>query len=110
MIISVKWLMENAIFNDQRNETVPQMWERKFDELCTEFIDSVTEHGIQGAVIYDQVENRLFNGHHRLLVAWLLNVEYIHFVEEFEDNPEDYLMGLGWPMSYKENGGQEEGP
>ncbi|QMP84140.1 ParB N-terminal domain-containing protein [Streptomyces phage Coruscant] len=111
MIISVNWLMKNAIFNDQNeNETVIGMWERKASEMSDGFVESISEHGVMGEIVYSLEENRVYNGHHRLLVAWLLGIEYIGFVDDLNDNPEDYLERLGWPSSYKENDGKEEGP
>lgn len=101
MRISVPYLMKNAIFNDQFRDTIEGMWEKKFEELSDEFIESVEENGVKGAIVYSPDENTVYNGHHRILVAWLLGIEYLEFVENFNDSPEEYLVRQGWPESRK---------
>ena len=101
MRISVQYLMKNATFIDQCRDTLEGMWERKFEELSDEFIESVEENGVKGAIVYSPGEETVYNGHHRVLIAWLLNIKYLEFVENYNDSPEEYLIRQGWPESRK---------
>ena len=107
MKISVKWLMDNATFCDAvyHNGNVDSMWDEKFYELTDKFVDSVQQYGIQASVDYDMETNSFGNGHHRLLVAWLLNIEYIEVNDSYYDEYGDhgsYAMQLeGWPTCYE---------
>lgn len=90
--VSVAKLIESAIFNDAvaKDHTTMQMLEEKFDDLFKgnpEFIDSCTR-GILDPIIYMTETNIVFNGHHRVLIAWLLNVEFIEYTEDWTDQSE----------------------
>ena len=90
--VSVAKLIESAVFNDAeaKGHTTVQMLEEKFDDLFVgnpEFIDSCSK-GILDPIIYIVGENTVFNGHHRVLIAWLLNVEFIEYTEDWTDDSE----------------------
>lgn len=111
--VSVAKLVESAIFNDAAvfDETTMQMFERKFDDLFEgniEFVQSVERHGIQSAIIYSVDENVVYAGHHRVLCAWLLNIEYIDFFdgivgEDSEGKDEFEMQAQGWPCVWDED-------
>jgi len=102
MRVSVNWLMENATFNDQFNKSLEEMWEMKFQELSDAFIESVSSIGVQAAIVYIPSTETVYNGHHRILAAWLLNQEFIEYVDSFVDCPEEYMVKEGLPESRKE--------
>lgn len=103
-LMNVRWLIENAIFNDLHDgETKWQMFEEKFDHMSDAFIESISEFGIQATCVYDKDENVFYNGHHRLLVAWLLDIEFIPVADD-DDDYESSDWGFeekGWPGSRK---------
>lgn len=110
--LSVAKLIESAIFNDGLGEeTTMQLMERKFDELFEgniDFVNSVQEHGIQAAIIYSVDENTVYTGHHRVLCAWLLNIEFIDFFdglagEDSEGRDEFEMQDQGWPCVFEED-------
>jgi hypothetical protein len=110
--VSVAKLIESAVFNDAatRDETTMQTMEWKFDELFEgdpAFIESVQKHGIQSAIIYSEEENTVYTGHHRVLCAWLLNIEYIDFFdgiagEDSQGRDEFEMHDAGWPTLFPE--------
>lgn len=109
--LSVAKLVESATFNDGLgDETTMELFERKFDELFEgnlAFINSVQEHGIQSAIVYSVDENVVYTGHHRVLVAWLLNIEFIDFFdgiagEDSEGKDEWEMEAAGWPSLFPE--------
>lgn len=111
--VSVAKLIESAIFHDAacRDMTTEQMLEWKFDELFEgnlEFIESVQKFGIQSAIIYSDVENIVYTGHHRVLCAWLLNIEFILFFdgtagEDSEGMDEWDMEEAGWPTLFPDD-------
>ena len=107
MQISVNWLMDNAKFEDAvyHNGDVDSMWNEKFEELTDKFIDSVQTHGIQASIDFDPNTCSIGNGHHRLLIAWLLNIEFIEVNNSHYDEygPKgSYAMQMeGWPTCYE---------
>lgn len=90
--VSVAKLIESAIFNDAeaKGHTTWQMFEEKFDDLFEgnpEFIDSCSK-GILDPIIYMVESNTVFNGHHRILIAWLMNFEFIEYTEDWTEDSE----------------------
>lgn len=88
-MVLVEHLIEHAQSTDVRSqsgETMAQMWERKFSELGELFVDSVTSKGITTPVLYDVDADKLRNGHHRVVAAWVLNIEYLPFVRYWDDS------------------------
>jgi hypothetical protein len=88
--VSVAKLIESAIFNDAEAWGVStwEMFERKFDDLFEgnpEFVESCSK-GILDPILYMTDCNTVFNGHHRVLIAWLLNVEFIGFTEDWTED------------------------
>lgn len=102
--ISVVWLMANAQFNDLgAYGTVSRMWEEKFDEMSDAFIASVDEVGVKAPIIYVPGEKTVYNGHHRVLVAWLKGAAFISYVSEFNECSEEFSVKQGLPESRKES-------
>lgn len=90
--VSVAKLIDSAIFNDAVCAEVStwEMFEKKFDELFIgnpDFLESCTERIID-PILYVVKENTVLNGHHRVLIAWLLNVEFIEYTEDWTDDSE----------------------
>lgn len=89
--VSVAKLIESAIFNDAvcHDLTTEQMFERKFEDLFVgnpDFLESCQRDGILDAIVYVPGENMVFNGHHRVLIAWLLNIEFIEYTDVWGDD------------------------
>jgi hypothetical protein len=77
-MVRVQWLMDNATFGDAVCFSgVQEMWDVKLMELGDRFIESVQSEGIKAGLAYSKETNTVYNGHHRLLLAWLLDIEYI---------------------------------
>ena len=68
----------NIILKNKNNIADLGMAQEKIDELSDTFIDSVIECGILTPVVYDC--GTIWNGHHRLVLAMLLDIEYIPVV------------------------------
>jgi hypothetical protein len=108
--VSVAKLIESAIFNDAacRDMSTAEMLEWKFNELFEgnlEFIESVQRYGIQSAIVYSVDENIVYTGHHRVLCAWLLGIEFILFFdgvagEDSEGKDEWEIEEAGWPTLF----------
>ncbi|QGH76323.1 ParB-like nuclease domain protein [Streptomyces phage Daubenski] len=86
--VSVAKLIESAIFNDAeaKGHTTWQMLEEKFDDLFIgnpTFLESIQADGIQTPIMYQPDENKVYEGHHRILCAWLLNIEDIEYTTEW---------------------------
>lgn len=104
--VSVQWLMDNAIFNDLHDgETKWEMFSDKLDYISWTFVASVEANGIQAGVVYEFDTNIFYNGHHRLLVAYILGIEEIAVfdsdVDDFESS--DFACNdNGWPSAKTE--------
>lgn len=108
--VSVAKLIESAIFNDAASAGLStwEMFEIKFDELFEgniAFVESVQQFGIKAAIVYSASENIVYTGHHRVLCAWLLGIEYIEFFdqiagEDSEGKDEFEMMEQGWPSLF----------
>jgi hypothetical protein len=86
--VSVAQLIESAVFNDAEcaGVSVWVMFEKKFNELFEgnpEFLDSIEKEGIRSPIMYQPEENKVYEGHHRILIAWLLNIEFIEYTTEW---------------------------
>lgn len=97
--VSVMKLIETAFFNDAEcsGETKWEMFDRKFNELFEgnpAFLDSIQREGIKSPIMYQPDENRVYEGHHRLLCAWLLNIEYIEYTTEWYVEFNDWEISL----------------
>ncbi len=82
MLMMVEDLMSTARFNDAISSgmTDDEMWDLKFRELFignAGFLESVQANGVLAPIAYDIQENVVYDGHHRLLCAWLLGQETI---------------------------------
>ncbi|AYB70849.1 ParB-like nuclease domain protein [Streptomyces phage Yaboi] len=98
IMANVEWLMKNAIFNDQLDgETKWEMFYDKLNHIDWEFVSSVAQHGIQAGCVYDFQTNTFYNGHHRLMIAYLLGIEEIPIFEESDDCFDWQWEELGWP-------------
>jgi len=90
--VNVEQLWHDAIFGDASNSRSGGAGSRwmddkeacmlaKFDELPRAFIDSIEKDGIKTPIVYDPRNNRVTNGHHRLLVAYLLGITEIEYID-----------------------------
>ena len=85
-------ISEGCRTTDQRvYECKMEMWERKLRECGPRFIDSIRERGVESPICYcapdawdalDTDTPVLTNGHHRVVCAWLLGIEYIPYTED----------------------------
>lgn len=102
-MMSVEWLMNNAIFNDKNdNETKWEMFEKKLRHISWSFVASVEKHGVKAGVVYNEYDNTFYNGHHRLLIAYLLGIKevpvFISCEDEFSSSDIAHEMN-GWPAA-----------
>ena len=86
--VSVAKLIESAVFNDAeaKGQTTWEMFEEKFIELFEgnpHFLDSIHRDGILTPIMFQPDENKVYEGHHRILCAWLLNIEFIEYTTEW---------------------------
>lgn len=96
--MSVEWLMENAKFGDVvAYSCAEQMWDEKLNELGDKFIESVRKDGIKASLSFDHDSKTLHNGHHRLLLAWLLGIEFINVTERGESDDSWDKIDQGFP-------------
>lgn len=101
--VSVKWMMENAEFADLcAYSCAEEMWDRKLNELGDKFIDSVKREGIVALLDFNPDTNILSNGHHRLLIAWLLDIEYIGVTDTRDEGNSYEKQKEGFPICYEE--------
>ena len=87
--VSVRHLIEHAILNDAYTDSEEDKWDlldEKFWGLNPAFVDDVQQSGIRWPINYNPRTNTLYNGHHRVLVAWLLNIEEIEYDMDCWDN------------------------
>ncbi|AYB70853.1 ParB-like nuclease domain protein [Streptomyces phage Yaboi] len=96
--VNVEKLWHDAIFGDAENSRergrFGSRWmddkERcmleKFDELPRQFIESIERDGIQTPIVYNPSTNMVTNGHHRLLVAYLLGITEVEYIHPEETN------------------------
>lgn len=106
-MVNVEWLMDNAIFNDLRDdETKWEMFAEKLDHISWAFIASIEANGVKAGVVYEFETNTFYNGHHRFLVAYLLGIEEIPVydceADEFESSDFGCEMN-GWPAAREGN-------
>lgn len=99
MKVSVAKLIESAVFNDAEcaGESMWEMFEHKFNELFEgnpDFLDSIHKQGIVSPILYVKRENTVYNGHHRILCAWLLNIEYIEYTESWYEEYDESGINL----------------
>lgn len=99
--MSVKWMMENVKFGDAvAYSCVEQMWDDKLMELGDKFIESVKKDGVTAMLDFDHDTKTLHNGHHRLLLAWLLDIEFINVTERGERGNSWEKQDEGYPTCY----------
>lgn len=77
-------------------ESKLEMWNRKFSHLGLDFLDDIYEKGIKTPICYwpEAGNGLLRNGHHRVVCAWLLGIEYLPFTENKVESDH------GGPRSY----------
>lgn len=76
---SVQTLIDNALFYDAEalGLTREQLLLRKLSELSDAFMDSCESLGIMSPICYDEEQNMIHEGCHRLIVAHMLGIEEI---------------------------------
>ncbi|WXW92504.1 ParB-like nuclease domain [Streptomyces phage Enygma] len=95
--VNVEKLWHDAIFGDASDSRTGGYGSRymddkekcmldKFDELPRAFIESIEKDGIKTPIVYSPERNRVTNGHHRLLVAYLLGITEIEYIHPDETN------------------------
>lgn len=96
---NVEKLIHTAYFGDCGSSD-PLAKERlmleKIDELPQKFIDSIEKDGVLTPIEWNPRRNAVYNGHHRLVVAYLLGIVEIEYVENgsFELETEGQRNGL----------------
>jgi hypothetical protein len=93
--VSVQHLIDTATFGDALDKDYeasndPKLkmkcLEEKFDELSDFFIQSVENNGIENVICYDPHSDRLRNGHHRVLMAWLLGISELEYTTDMDES------------------------
>jgi hypothetical protein len=87
-MISVQWLIDYAYFGDVHEDGYEgdpyfkmKCLERNLTECDSGFIASIQEGGVKTPVRFDPETGELINGHHRVVVAWLLGIEEIPYAD-----------------------------
>ena len=94
---NVEKLWHDAIFGDAEDSRSGDYGSRwmddkeacmlaKFDELPRNFIESIEAEGVKTPIVYSPERNRVSNGHHRLLVAYLLGIKEIEYIHPSKTN------------------------
>ncbi|AXH67210.1 ParB-like nuclease domain protein [Streptomyces phage Wofford] len=107
---NVEKLWHTAIFGDARNtreelfgssamDDKERCMLEKFDELPLEFIESIAKDGIKTPIVWNPDKNMITNGHHRLLVAYLLGITEIEYI-----TPKDTYNGWSLERAAKAQG------
>lgn len=99
--VSIRTLIERSAFVDAYPERCAKAKVRclddKLDDLTPRFIASIQERGIVTPVCYDPESDTLLNGHHRVVAAWLLGVEFVPYTTRFNDsNTQHHDLPSGW--------------
>ncbi|AVD99381.1 DNA methylase [Streptomyces phage BillNye] len=79
--VSVRHLMQASVFADvdTRRISKEEFVARHFDMTDIEFIKYVEVNGIPGCICYDPDEDCVYDGHKRIILAWLLDVEEVEY-------------------------------
>ena len=77
--VSVKHLIDDSIFADARKLSKWEFVNRHFDMMDAEFIEFVCCNGIPGCICYDPTEDVVYDGHKRIILAWLMGIEVVEF-------------------------------
>jgi hypothetical protein len=93
--VSVSFLMSEDCYSTDvdLDETKAEMWDQKLEECNDEFLDSIRKNGILTPIWY--LNKELRNGHHRVVCAYLMDIEWLPYVTRLEDSENDDL-----PESY----------
>jgi hypothetical protein len=82
--VSLDLLMSSAEFRDALDPSEAEKWhmlEHKLEGTHPAFIESIAEAGVVVPVNYSPRHNALYNGHHRILIAWLLGLESVPYYD-----------------------------
>lgn len=77
--VSVRHLIEDSVFGDVNKLSKEEFINRHFDMTDVEFISYVDVNGIPGVICYDPDEDVVYDGHKRIIFAWLLGIETIEY-------------------------------
>lgn len=97
---NVERLIHTAYFGDCASRD-PLAKERlmleKIDEMPRAFIESIEKDGIKAPIEWNPHSNSVYNGHHRLVAAYLLGIVEIEYVEHGSHPLEAKAERDGWP-------------
>ena len=77
--VSIKHLMQASVFYDANRISKEEFINRHFDMTDIGFIEYVEMNGIPGCICYDPDEDTVYDGHKRIILAWLLGIETIEY-------------------------------
>jgi len=79
--VSVIHLIEDSVFGDVNFNklTKEEFINRHFDMTDEDFIHYVDVNGIPGVICYDPDEDVVYDGHKRIIFAWLIGQETIEY-------------------------------
>lgn len=77
--VLVRHLIEDSVFGDAKKLTKDEFMNRHFDMLDDEFIHYVEINGIPGVICYDPDEDVVYDGHKRIIFAWLMGIQTIEY-------------------------------
>lgn len=103
-LMNVVQLMETVQFYDAEalGLTRDELLDRKLSELSPEFMDSCEKLGIMSPICYDEEQNMIHEGCHRLIVAYMLGIEEIltgTYLEIFNSDFLDEQEANGLPIA-----------
>lgn len=77
--VSVGHLIEDSVFCDAHKLSKEEFINRHFDMIELSFIMFVMNNGIPGVICYDPEHDCVYDGHKRIILAWLLGLETIEY-------------------------------
>lgn len=77
--VKVSHLIQDSIFADVHKLSKIEFIEEHFNVTDDEFIRYVDINGIPGVICYDPDEDVVYDGHKRVILAWLLGIETIEY-------------------------------
>jgi hypothetical protein len=78
-MVSIRHLIEHSVFADANKLSKNEFITRHFDMTDEEFIAYVMANGIPGFICYDPEDDTVYDGHKRIILAWLLGIETIEY-------------------------------
>lgn len=77
--VEVRHLIEDSVFADAHKLSKEAFINGHFDRIPADFVEFVMKNGIPGVICYDPNEDTVYDGHKRIILAWLMGQETITY-------------------------------